>query len=380
MITLRPAELAPEVLPNSELPELGAAPSGHRHRWVLAIVIVFGAAVRAIGFTSLGLWRDDAWAVMSTRVGLGTAWHMWVTAPGFYLAERTWVFLHPGATWWAQLLPYALGVLCIPAVYWLATYFKQPVWVSLTLATATSISPVCVTYSTRIKEYQADFLVCCLVLAAGEAVRRAPGRRQLLLLGGVSVLGFFVSAAVAPVIIAVWVVVAVANRPWRPRHPIAVATTAIGCLAVAAVFYRHVPGVLRQFWAGDYLKFGSVGQFFESLYDSVLHLFALMLGAPSGVRIAGLLLLLVLAGLITLGAPPITFGTRPSISFPFRPIPPPGSPPLEPPRPCIPTLVPGSIKGKPSAFPMWSCPAISRNTARRSPTQAKAIPAPTRFR
>ena len=60
---------------------------------------------------------------MSSRVGLGTAWHMWVTAPGFYFLERSFIDLHPESTWWAQLPELAAGIAAIPAIYFLARHF-----------------------------------------------------------------------------------------------------------------------------------------------------------------------------------------------------------------------------------------------------------------
>ena len=64
-------------------------------RVILLVLVGAGTAMRAQGLTTLGLYRDDAWADMSSRVGIGTAWHMWVTAPGFFFLERSFIGLHP---------------------------------------------------------------------------------------------------------------------------------------------------------------------------------------------------------------------------------------------------------------------------------------------
>jgi hypothetical protein len=90
---------------------------------ILLVLVGAGTAMRAQGLTTLGFYRDDAWAAMSSRVGIGTAWHMWVTAPGFYFLERSFIDLHPQATWWAQLPELAAGVAAIPATYLLARHF-----------------------------------------------------------------------------------------------------------------------------------------------------------------------------------------------------------------------------------------------------------------
>jgi hypothetical protein len=64
---------------------------------LLLVLMGAGAAMRVQGLTTLGFYRDDAWAAMSSRVGIGTAWHMWVTAPGFYFLERSFIDCIPTA-------------------------------------------------------------------------------------------------------------------------------------------------------------------------------------------------------------------------------------------------------------------------------------------
>ncbi len=58
--------------------------AGSGDRWdaltviaLLALTIV-GAVIRSKGFSSTGLYQDDAREALSSRVGIGTAWHMWV--------------------------------------------------------------------------------------------------------------------------------------------------------------------------------------------------------------------------------------------------------------------------------------------------------------
>ena len=189
-------------------------PTGWPRVWALLslltliVITAIGAVIRYNGFTSYGVWRDDAWAVLSSRVGIGTAWHMWVTAPGFYFIERTLLVLGPSGTWWAQLLPFVAGVACIPAIYALARYFGFSRGGGLILGVLVAASPVCATYSTRVKEYPVDFLTACLLIALAERARR---RRNppLLALGLTSVVAFLVSASLAPAIVALWLALGV---------------------------------------------------------------------------------------------------------------------------------------------------------------------------
>ena len=166
--------------------EGGAQGTGHHdRRWdvwtivALLVITIVGAVIRAKSFANTGLVPDDAWVALSSRVGLGTARHMWVTAPGFGLVERTWMVLGPSTTWWYQLPPFVFGVAAVPAIFCLARYFKLGRCSALALAVVVYASPTCVTYSTRVKEYPVDFLLSCLLIALAEAARRRPARDSL---------------------------------------------------------------------------------------------------------------------------------------------------------------------------------------------------------
>ena len=214
-------------------------------------------------------------------MGIGTAWHMWVTAPGFYLFERTFLLLHPGTTWWAQLPPLVIGVAAIPAIYGLARYFGLSRGCGLALAVLVCVSPVAVAYSTRLKEYGTDFLLVCLLLVLAEAARRRPDRRHLVALALGSAVAFAVSAAVGTAVAALWVALIVATRRSRPalvRVVLAGGSAAAACAVVAAVFYRHISPALQAFWSGYYPDHSSPWAFASSLYEAAWNLFADLFG------------------------------------------------------------------------------------------------------
>jgi len=274
--------------------------------WVgLVCVTLMGAAIRLQGLSSLGVWRDDAWAVMSSRVGLGTAWHMWATAPGFYFAERSVISLHPGVTWWAQLLPLIAGIAGIPAAFALARYFGFGPKLSLGVALLVSISPTCAIYSVRLKEYSTDFLLACLILALGEAARRRPDSRPLCVLTVVSVAGFAVSASTLPVIAGVWLALGVhvlRSREGFGRLAVSGAALAVGCLGVAAALYRHISPALHTFWRANYMSHRSPAAFVSSAHDVALSLYGAMLGLSVRFPLEGALVFVVVTGLLVLGA------------------------------------------------------------------------------
>jgi len=269
----------------------------------LITVTVIGGVIRYNGFTRYGLYRDDAWAVLSSRVGIGTAWHMWVTAPGFYFVERTLLVLGPSGTWWAQLLPFVAGVACIPAIYALARYFRFSRGGGLILAVLVAASPVCATYSTRVKEYSVDFLIACLLIAVAERARRRPNP-PLLALVLTSVVAFLVSASLGPAIVALWLALGVSwfrAGALDRRVVLAATAAAAGCAVVGAVFYRHLSPTETVFWnlAGGFIVHTSLGEFFLTLNSSAWNL---LLGLFGFAQFDAAGRLLVVVGWVALSA------------------------------------------------------------------------------
>ena len=271
---------------------------------VLLVLVGVGTALRVQGLTSLGLYRDDAWAAMSSRVGIGTAWHMWVTAPVFYFLERSFIGLHPGVTWWAQIPPLVVGIAAIPAIYFLARHFGFGRAVGLILALLVCVSPVCVVYSTRLKEYGTVFLVTSAVLWVAETARRRPDGARLVGLAAVSVLAFAVSASMGPVIVGVWIALIISaarERRLRRDEVVSAVVVAGGCSIVAAIFYRRISPSLSKFWANNYITHGSVAAFLRSLNSGLWGVYLNLLHLPALTAGSQVLLLLVLLGLSVLG-------------------------------------------------------------------------------
>ena len=276
---------------------------GRVSKLTLLSIVLIGTALRARGFTESGLWRDDAWVAMSGRVGIGTAWHMWVTAPGFYLFERSWMVLHPGSTLWAQIPPFLMGVACIPVIYAVARYFKLHDWIALVLALVVCVSPICNVYSTRLKEYQCDFLLACCLLVAAEASRRRPSRRTSLVLVLASVSSFAISASTLPVVVGIWTALVLQGlRPRRQVRRIFAAATCvgIGLLVVAAVLYSHLSPASGRGWHSFFITHSSLLGLLSSGHGLLLDLYVKMLGiAPSPFELA--CMFLVVSGLLFLG-------------------------------------------------------------------------------
>ncbi len=252
----------------------------------LAAITVFGACLRANGFSELGLYRDDAWVALSARVGLGEAWHMGLTAPGFVLFERTFTIIGPSSTTWMQIPIFVAGVVAMPAMYALSRYFGLGRVAGLVAAGVVSLSPICVIYSTRIKEYEADFLLTCVLLALGEAARRGPGRRSMGTLAIGSVAAFACSASVAPVLVGVWLALLLTvlrspGRQWTRSAMGAGAAATFGCGVVALAFYAHPSPAIQRFWGSSFLHGGSPGSIASSLLSSSWDLVSRVVGLSS---------------------------------------------------------------------------------------------------
>ena len=288
------------------------APAERQGRWLtlvaLAVVTAFGAYLRAHGLSGLGLWRDDAWVALSAHVGLGEAWRMWFTTPGSDFIDRTVLVLSPGTTIWAQMPSFVAGVAAIPAVYALARCFRFGRLAGLLVATAIATAPLCVVYSTRVKEYELDILLSCAVLAAGELARRTPGRRQLAVLAVASVASFLCSASLAAVIAGVWIALAI--HSWRgrrlawPRSVVAAfGATACGCAAVGLAFYTKISPAEDRFWEreGAFVAHQSVGSLFSSLGWGVWHLLAYAVGLGSLTEPARVVLVTLWVVLVAIG-------------------------------------------------------------------------------
>ncbi len=254
-------------------PREGSAPSAVGPRVALVVLVGIcglGAAIRAHGFTSFDLWFDDAWAATPARVGWSQAVHMVLTAPGYGLALRLWLRLDPTTTWFTQLPAFVLGLAAIPAVYGLLRWLRTPRVVALLFALVTSVGPILVQYSTRLKEYPFDLLAACLVLALAERARRAPDARNLGLLAGTSVLVFLISAGSAAILVGAWAALALlACRDRQKRRTFALALTAMaaGCIVVWAVLLRSLPTSLSFNWRrrGFLLDARTFGQFERSV-------------------------------------------------------------------------------------------------------------------
>jgi hypothetical protein len=228
----------------------------------LAVVAVVAVRARWAGLTDLGLFRDDAWLALASRVGFANAVHMGATAPGFTLLERAWIGIGPRSTRWAQVLPFLAGMASPVAIFLLVRFWRLSRWISLLAALAMALSPEDVQYSSHIKPYTTDVLLACLLVWRGEAARRSPTLRSLIILAAVCGGAFVMSGSLTPIIVGVWAALVFTHFRSRDarRRVTVVALPMVGFLGgVYLLVFRELSHALYRFWAtnGDFLNSGS---------------------------------------------------------------------------------------------------------------------------
>lgn len=230
-----------------------SSPTGHRRAalLVLALITVVGAVVRATGLGSAGLFYDDAWFALPSRVGIGTAMKMVVTTPGYTLLQDAWISAGPSGNAWPKVLPFLLGVLAAPAGYWLSRRYEMPRWVALCVAGLLAAAPAAIEYSVRVKEYEADLLLGVAVLGVAELVRRRRSGTSLASLAVVSLLAVLMSSSLLVVVGGSWaalIAIAFGDRRWLRSVLAFGVATAAACGLETMWISSHIPSSLTEFW------------------------------------------------------------------------------------------------------------------------------------
>jgi hypothetical protein len=254
---------------------------------VLLVIVAFGFWTRVTGFSHGSPWFDDAWVVLSSRESLSTALRMVNTTPLFSLGMRSWILLHPGALWWDQIPVFIFGLIDIVAVYLLLRYFKMWWPIPYLGALIIAVSPIVVSYSTRVKQYNTDVLSCCLIFWLFERWRRSPTRGRAVTLAVVVALVLLTSASSLVVVAPMCVVVVHAAWVERKRLTdavIVVATAVVTAAVEYVVWLRHLSNGLDVGWTnrGYLLTFKTGKKFGFALENMGSELFHFMLDIPAG--------------------------------------------------------------------------------------------------
>lgn len=260
---------------------------GRSSKVVLIVIVLIAVVTRATGFTHGDLWFDDAWAALPARVGIGSAVHMAASTPLYTLFMRSWIALFPNLTWWSQLPAFILGVASIIAIYRLTIYFEIRRGIAQLVALALAVSPVAVDYSTRVKQYNGDILLACLLLWLFEAWRREANTvtsRRLLLAGAVAPLISATTIVVTLPIMGVVGILAFYDKA-RRRSSAVIIIGALGVFALEyAVWLSHLSSSLFRGWTnrGFMLRTDVFHWFCFSLQVMFSSFFHYLLALPTG--------------------------------------------------------------------------------------------------
>lgn len=273
----------------SDVPETVSARSGRT--WLplaaLAAIVGFGVWTRVPGFSTASPWFDDAWVVLSSRQGFGTALRMVNTTPLFSIVMRWWILIHPGALWWDQIPVFVLGLAAIVAVFFLLRTYQLWWPVPILGALVIAASPIVVSYSTRVKQYNSDMLWCCAVLWLAERWRRQPSRGRAVALALAMAVAELTSASIFVVVVPVCVVMV--HAAWVERRRLVDALTVVGVAGATGVveylvWLRHLSNGLDVGWTarGYMLTFKTAHKFGFALETMGSQLFHWMVDIPTG--------------------------------------------------------------------------------------------------
>lgn len=217
----------------------------------MGMVMIFALLLRFSGLTrARGLFRDDAWMALTTKVPLSDAFHMLVSAPGYTLVLRWWLSLHANSTLWAQIPALAWGLLGVASVMILAKIYGVPRWAWFSMGIVVAASPVAIAYSVRLKPYAFELVAAALLLAITELVRRGGGRRWLLALAVCSGFAVASSLSLSSVVAGCWLALAILCWKTRRLEIIVSGALAVALALPAALWTAHsMPSSLGPSWS-----------------------------------------------------------------------------------------------------------------------------------
>ncbi|MEI6700277.1 MAG: hypothetical protein WCL38_00785 [Actinomycetota bacterium] len=254
-----------------------------RPELLLVLGALFGLAARLPGLTmSSGLFRDDAWVAAPSTVSFSRAADLVSTFPGFSLG--IWPLLHLTAptTLYAQSPALLAGLLGLPALWWMLRGFKLPAWPSAVVSVAIWLSPVVITYSTRVKPYTTELLLAAILLGVTARIETRSNTRWWLALS--SVIAFGSSFSLTPVIVGCWAAVLVddyrAAKTFKKSF-LPLLVSAVAVVSLLLIFWKPVPPSLHAFWSPFFVNWSSPGGFARSLQHILGGFSAGLTGAPA---------------------------------------------------------------------------------------------------
>ncbi len=245
---------------------------------VLAGLVGVALALRWPGLDPSSLWLDDAWVALAHRTsGWSELRMVGFSAPGFAVLLKGWLGLVGFSELAAQLPALVAGVVSPAVAYALVVWrgWHRPAGVSAGIVLA--VSPIAVTYATRVKQYTTEGLLALVLLGLALWLADAPDRggRWAAFIGAGAV-ATVVSSFLAPYVgagVLAGLVAALLARDGRTAWRAVAWGALYGVAALGwylAVLAPAVTTSISGFWAEDYLAVDAgLGGFVASLASAV---------------------------------------------------------------------------------------------------------------
>lgn len=244
--------------------------------WVFLVLAVMesAAAAWAQGLNPPTLYFDHVW--VATLAKLPSLWAAVSapapTPPGFVALEWLCHRVLPDPELSLQMLPFVVGLLTIPAVWWLVWKLTSSRVAALTAAAGLALNPWLGGEAVAVKQYTLDALISILLLLfALRTFARPATARRLLLTVGVALSAIFFS--LFSVFLGAALVAAEALRVVRRgtggwKHALGPAVLYLcGIFAIRqGVLQGRAPEGLTSFWLGYFLPVNDVSRAFRFLF------------------------------------------------------------------------------------------------------------------
>ncbi|MDQ6697561.1 MAG: hypothetical protein M3Z46_08905 [Actinomycetota bacterium] len=235
-------------------------------RVAIVALAACAARLRWDRFGASGLYLDDAWVAISTRVnGLNDLLRIGSSSPGFVLfLARPWTFLFGSSTTSLQLLPFVLGVIAPPLCFVVARAWKIRFGPAVLAGALLAVSPIHRMYSANFKQYTAEAIASLLLLWGGSFVVAEPGDRRRwiwLVVGCIAATVFSMSETIVALGVLSGAALATAQRD-QAKIPRVAVVAIESYLLVAVAWYAvalrpHLNSALYTFWHAKFIHLGN---------------------------------------------------------------------------------------------------------------------------
>ena len=253
-------------------PSPALVPSMSTTDWVVAAVLsLIAIAVRLNGVGPSSLWLDDAWVGLSARLPWSAIQEVGLTSIGFTSMVKVVGGVFGPSSFAFQALPLFFGVATpVLAVVVLRRWVGR--WPAALIGLMTALSPISVTFSTRVKQYSFDAFCTVALLALALAVLERPSDRRRWVRFVIASTAAAVGSSILLVVVAASCVTIGSAVLIRQRTALTETIRWGAALAAFTLLYwtfvlgENVNPSVRRYWAARYVRTdGGAARFFDDL-------------------------------------------------------------------------------------------------------------------